>query len=746
MRHKRIRRVYQLDTDNEAGFEYKVEENIEVKDDISLLRLVDNHLFLLNRLLNEKNISDESNEQTDLFLRQREIIAAVIEGRKSINNSVISELLKKIHLSFEEFLLFAVLLVETALNDNRFFVPRCCNKIRESDKSDNRIDDLELLYRGDYLNLRGLLSIIGIRNPQNCDAYISRMEEYGLIEKRLFSKLKLGGSEIYIKLSNELLSVFNADPEEEDTNDELINLVKPDTVKENVTKFHILMEDPLIRKILECIRDYKKICSIKNDIEPPKIILYGEDNRLINIVAAFIASELNTGILSYKLCREDNFSLFFNIGGRRKRRWTDISLEKRIFRLAFLGNSVIKLEVNSNSDIKGLIQRLSNDGSSEKILYNFPLLIQKNSDEPVDLFKTDILANNIQIYKLDGVDNKTASAYLNHLLGEYDNSRNIFSENTLIRLNEIELIAKIAKRKAADESVLISYNLLEEAKKIVLCAIEDDKNKIINEDDEDSDFIPIESSIRERLSDVILNSNEELELKGIIFAIQNKEKLYSEIMDNKITYGKGIKILFYGPPGTGKTLSARVVAGETKMPLISVRLNQLFNKYVGDTEKNIRRYFETAEKRNAILFFDECDSLIMSRDNLNRSFEFSFANTFLKEVENFNGVLILATNYENIRDRALNRRIQFFLRFENPDYESRIRLLRKIISEKYQKNIDISSVAKVRFNGGHLKNVWIKAGIKILKGETVDTGFFINSLKEEISKEKVEGDEKKAGF
>ncbi len=745
MKNRRIRKFHSIDT-NETEFEYTADENIEVKDDISLLRLVDNYLFLFHKLVSEESENEEAKDQTDLLLRQRDMISAIIDGKKCISNSVITELLKKIHLSFEEFLLLAVLLIETALSNHRFFISRYCDKIRESDRRKNRIDPLELISGDDYINLRDLLSVIGVRNPENYDIYIGRLEEYGLIEKKFFSKIRLGGSETYIKLSRELCSIFNAAPDEDDFDDEEILQIKADTIRKTASKYHILTEDPLIQKILGCITDYKRITDTKNkDIEPPKIILYGEDEALASVTAKLIAFELKTGILTYKLCEDESLSFFFHIEGRRKKRRTALNIENRIFRLAFLGNSLLKLYISSGSDLRSLIQFFSGNKDYEKTPYNLPILIQVKHDISSDFLQTDILKHNMHVFRLDGLDNRAAAAYLSHLLGGYNVERDTFFKNPLTRLGEIELIAKVANQKATKESVSLNENILEESRKIVLCAIEADKSRISDENSEENDSVYIENNIPERLPDIILNPGEERDLKNILFAIKNKERLYSEIIENRFNYGKGIKILFYGPPGTGKTLSARVIAGETGMPLIYVRLSQLYNKYVGDTEKNIRRYFETAEKRNAILFFDECDSLIMSRDNLSRSFEFSFANTFLKEVENYNGVLILATNYENIRDKALNRRIQFFLRFENPDYESRIRLLKKTIPEKYQNDIDLSSVAELRFNGGHLKNVWLKAGIEILKGKRADTDFFIDALKEEISKEKTDED-KKAGF
>lgn len=166
---------------------------------------------------------------------------------------------------------------------------------------------------------------------------------------------------------------------------------------------------------------------------------------------------------------------------------------------------------------------------------------------------------------------------------------------------------------------------------------------------------------------------------------------------------------------------------------------------MGNTEKNIKKYFETAEKENAILFLDECDPIILKRDNLNKSWEFSFINTFLKEMENFNGILILSTNYESIRDKAINRRIHFFVKFENPTFENRVNLLKLFIPDQYARHLDFGRIAKIGSNGGHLKNVWIRSGIKLLKGEQIDTEFLISELIMELNKDNTKT-ENKIGF
>ncbi|MCX7957828.1 MAG: AAA family ATPase [Deltaproteobacteria bacterium] len=537
-----------------------------------------------------------------------------------------------------------------------------------------------------------------------------------------------------------MISLFESRQEDNDSDDEQFAYIN----KENLRNEKILLDVPTVSAIFSLIEKYKNIKD--SDIEQPKIVLYGKDKYLSKIVTHLIALEYDTNILIQRLTEEDDVPFFLRT--RRNKRLVGCKITNKTYKLALLSHSILLIDCQSNSHLKSLITSLETKGTNFKF-YGLPILIHLCSDEISDIKESEILSQNLKLFKIDGLDKPTASKYLCHLLGINNPLQcDIFEEGN-IKLGDIELIAKIAKQKATLNSVPIDDKILKESKDIVYKANESDSKMNITED-EDDEFLDKSRIVAETIknitiSNVVLNQKEQEIVNDIILSIKNRERLYSEILDNKVSYGKGIKILFYGPPGTGKTMTAKAIAGETNIPIISVRLEQLFNKYVGETEKNIRKYFNAAQNQNSILFIDECDSIIMSRDNLNRSFEFSFATTFLKEVENYEGILILSTNYEILRDRALNRRIHFFVKFENPTYEKRILLLKKIIPEKYINNINLETIAQLPFNGGHLKNAWIKAGIEILKGNNITTEFFTSAIIKEIEKEESDVT-KKAGF
>lgn len=124
-----------------------------------------------------------------------------------------------------------------------------------------------------------------------------------------------------------------------------------------------------------------------------------------------------------------------------------------------------------------------------------------------------------------------------------------------------------------------------------------------------------------------------------------------------------LNVLLYGPPGTGKTEWARHLAGALKRPLVEVTASSLIDKYVGGTEGNIREAFSKAEERGAVLLVDEADAILGSREGADRSYEISQVEQFLYSMENYKGILLCTTNFEEHLDKALLRRFYASVRF-----------------------------------------------------------------------------------
>lgn len=150
-------------------------------------------------------------------------------------------------------------------------------------------------------------------------------------------------------------------------------------------------------------------------------------------------------------------------------------------------------------------------------------------------------------------------------------------------------------------------------------------------------------------------------------------------------YGRGISVLFYGPPGTGKTMAAQGLARELGMDLYRVDLSRMMSKYIGETQKNISRLFAEAKQVQAILFFDEADALFSKRtevkDSHDRGSNSEIAH-LLQEMEEYEGISILATNLKDNMDGALKRRIKMIVPFEMPDRETRCLMWNRLLPEE----------------------------------------------------------------
>jgi AAA+ superfamily predicted ATPase len=174
----------------------------------------------------------------------------------------------------------------------------------------------------------------------------------------------------------------------------------------------------------------------------------------------------------------------------------------------------------------------------------------------------------------------------------------------------------------------------------------------------------------------------------------------------------GYRALFYGPPGTGKTLTACLMGKATNMEVYRVDLSLIVSKYIGETEKNLARLFDLAEKRKWILFFDEADALFGKRTHTSSSND-RYANQevsyLLQRIEYFPGVIILASNLKANMDEAFSRRFQSTVYFAMPDATQRLTLWRQFFTGKFQAsaNLKLEQIAeKYELSGGSAINVF----------------------------------------
>lgn len=222
---------------------------------------------------------------------------------------------------------------------------------------------------------------------------------------------------------------------------------------------------------------------------------------------------------------------------------------------------------------------------------------------------------------------------------------------------------------------------------------------------------------------------------------------HGHILMNDLSLGKrlkpGYKSLFYGPPGTGKTMTAALLGKSTQKPVYKIDLSMVVSKYIGETEKNLAKVFDQAEKYQWILFFDEADSLFGRRTQVNSAND-RYGNQeigyLLQRIEDFSGVVILASNLKENIDEAFTRRFQSMVEFRMPGVEERFKLWSQSFSAKLplDESINIRRIAeKYELSGAVIMNVVRKASLRAVTREqqTIALKDLEDAIQQELQKE-----------
>lgn len=241
---------------------------------------------------------------------------------------------------------------------------------------------------------------------------------------------------------------------------------------------------------------------------------------------------------------------------------------------------------------------------------------------------------------------------------------------------------------------------------------------------------------------LVLSRDREGQLRSAIDRLQWQSRVLDDWGFLKGRPGaRGVRMLFSGPPGTGKTLSSEVMAWALSVDLLLVDISRVVSKWIGETEKNLSAVFDTAERAQAVLFFDEADALFGRRTEVSDAHD-RYANLetayLLARLERFEGLAILATNLRQNIDPAFLRRLEFVIDFDEPDREERVRLWRCHVPSLDLLEADVNLVELATLYpvvGGFIRNAAVAAAfLAAADGGKIGRVHFLRAIRREYEK------------
>ena len=214
--------------------------------------------------------------------------------------------------------------------------------------------------------------------------------------------------------------------------------------------------------------------------------------------------------------------------------------------------------------------------------------------------------------------------------------------------------------------------------------------------------------------DLVLPEAQKQLLREIAIHARRRAQVYEEWgFAAASARGLGISALFAGPSGTGKTMAGEILANQLGLDLYRIDLSQVVSKYIGETEKNLRRVFDSADEGGAILLFDEADALFGKRSEVKDSHD-RYANIevsyLLQRMEAYRGLAILTTNLKSALDTAFLRRLRFIVRFPFPDAAQREEIWRRVFpAATPTDSLDFGRLARLAVSGGDIRNIALGA-------------------------------------
>jgi hypothetical protein len=247
---------------------------------------------------------------------------------------------------------------------------------------------------------------------------------------------------------------------------------------------------------------------------------------------------------------------------------------------------------------------------------------------------------------------------------------------------------------------------------------------------------------RRSWEDLVVPEDSRQQLAEICAGARGRRRVHDEWgFERKLALGAGLNVLFAGPSGVGKTMSAEIVAGELGLDLFAVDLSCVVSKYIGETEKNLALVFDEAESTNCVLFFDECDALFGKRTEIKDAHD-RYANIevnyLLQRVDQYEGIVILATNLRSNLDAAFTRRIRYAVEFPFPEAQHREQIWRRVFPEEtpVASDVDMEFLARqFKLTGGSIRNIAVNAAfLAASNGGRVGMKHLIHATRRELQK------------
>ncbi|EPP6629770.1 AAA family ATPase [Campylobacter upsaliensis] len=370
------------------------------------------------------------------------------------------------------------------------------------------------------------------------------------------------------------------------------------------------------------------------------------------------------------------------------------------------------------------------------------------------------------IFKEHALNAKEQILFLALLKEEYTLSHENSStreQNALLNLiSENELELRQNKKLLEDDSKLLNLieydeylNAFGELSKSFFIS-DEVLERVINSPTKQNQKLKLESLVKEQEIFELIEPN--IDINDIIMP-ENTKELLSNILKQKdkkvlerlslwgIKSSKNIeaKIIFYGPPGTGKTMSAFGVAKAMKKAVLSFDCSKILSKWVGESEQNVRKIFDTYKnianscKQSPILLLNEADQFLSTRieggsgsDKMHNQMQ----NIFLEQIERFSGVLIATTNFLESLDSAFSRRFDLKIEFKKPDFKDRLKMWEKFLPQNadFEETFELETLAKYELSGAQIlmvvKNTALKTAIS--KDGIFTMRAFLESIQKEL--------------